>query len=82
MLVDDMIRMSTKIEGILSEMDAEGRGLKEKLNSISDKVDEETAKKIRFIAAIRNKMVHEPDFEVDEETEAGLQRAYDYVLPI
>ena len=80
MLADDLLKMTKKIENILSEMGAEGRGLNQKLDSVANKVNEATTKKIRFIATIRNKMVHESNFEVDTQTEENIKEAYDYVI--
>lgn len=70
-----MICISREIEGRLEKwFDAEGRGLNEKLDFVLDKgevgVPESLVKSIRFIATIRNKIVHsEPNSKIPERKE-------------
>ena len=80
MSYENVIKKAKKIENALSDMGAEGKGLNEKLNSIEHKFDEKVIKAIRFIATIRNKLVHEDDFEMDYDLEEGFDRTYDFII--
>ena len=51
-------RLETLLE---EELGASGRGLHEKVSSVQDKLPEPLVKRLRFIATVRNKLVHEPD---------------------
>ena len=50
------------LEGRLAKMGAEGKGLHEKTSSISAVLCPELVKKLRAVATIRNKLIHEEDF--------------------
>lgn len=80
MSYENVIKKAKKIESALSDMGAEGKGLNEKLNSIEHKFDEKVIKAIRFIATIRNKLVHEDDFEIDYELKESFDRTYDFIM--
>ena len=80
MSYENVIKKAKKIENALSDMGAEGKGLNEKLNSIEHKFDEKVIKAIRFIATIRNKLVHEDDFEMDYDLEKAFERTYDFIM--
>ncbi len=59
-----VIEYSKKIEKILEKkFGAQGKGLHSKLSSVEDKLDPILVKKIRYIASIRNKLVHEENFK-------------------
>lgn len=54
-----VIRYSKKIESILREYGAEGTGIHSYLNSLEDgKIDSKIIKELRWIATIRNNVVH------------------------
>lgn len=56
------IKSSKQIEEALERIyGAQGRGLHEKLTSVESLIPLETAKKIRYVASVRNSLVHEPD---------------------
>lgn len=58
--IETVIEHSKAIEQILSErFGATGRGLHEKANSVANQLDEPTIKTLRWIATMRNKVVHE-----------------------
>lgn len=60
--LDNLIRSSSNIENLLEEKGAVGKGLHEKVSSIESDLPESSVKSIRFIASIRNQLVHEgPD---------------------
>lgn len=50
-----------------AEFGAAGRGLHEKVSSIESRLPESTVRKLRKIATIRNKLVHESDYEAIED---------------
>jgi hypothetical protein len=65
--LDNLIRASSKIESILEDKGGSGRGLHEKASSVKCIVSEKSVDSIRFIASIRNKLVHEgPDTVTSE----------------
>lgn len=60
--LDNLIRSSSNIENLLEDKGAVGKGLHEKVSSIENELPESSVKSIRFIASIRNQLVHEgPD---------------------
>lgn len=60
------VRKSAELESLLERMfGAQGKGLHEKLTSVQGELDEATVRRIRWIATIRNRMVHEGDFAFD-----------------
>ena len=63
--IETVINYSKKIESLLeSTLKAEGRGLHEKASSIEDLISPDVIRKIRRIATIRNKTVHEDGYEL------------------
>lgn len=61
--IDLAIKSSKKIETRLeSVLGATGRGLHEKVTSIEHKIPTALVKRIRYIATIRNKLIHEESF--------------------
>lgn len=62
-----ILDISTEVESLLLQLGASGRGLHEKLSSIEGMISPPMAKKIRWIASVRNKAVHESVVEVDLE---------------
>lgn len=59
-----VIKNVKKIEKLLAvNYLATGKGLHEKATSVEEKLTPELMKKIRYIATIRNKLVHEDDFK-------------------
>jgi uncharacterized protein YraI/uncharacterized protein YutE (UPF0331/DUF86 family) len=66
-LLEQAITYSKTLESILEQKyGASGRGLHEKLTSIEERVPPELAKKLRFIASVRNKLVHEANYVPDD----------------
>lgn len=51
-------RLETLLE---AEFGATGRGLHEKVSSVQDELPDALVRKLRFIATVRNKLVHEAD---------------------
>jgi len=63
--IEDVIKLTRKIEFLLDKAGASGRGLHEKVSSIKSDLDKSTIKKLRWIATMRNKIVHEHNFSID-----------------
>jgi hypothetical protein len=65
--ITPVVRAAKRIETLLEEkFGAQGRGLHEKLSSVERHVPAELHKTIRYIATVRNKVVHEDDYELDD----------------
>lgn len=59
-----IIEYTKKIEKLLTDKyQADGRGLHSKLTSVEGELSPALVKKIRYIATIRNKLVHEEKFQ-------------------
>jgi hypothetical protein len=65
------------LEALLEQaLGATGKGLHEKISSVQDRLPPPLVKQLRFIATIRNKIVHEVSYQqVDDR--AGFLRACD-----
>lgn len=58
------IKSSKELESILEiEFKATGRGLHEKITSASSQLPPDLVKKMRYLATIRNKLIHERGFD-------------------
>ncbi|OIQ51127.1 hypothetical protein BerOc1_03072 [Pseudodesulfovibrio hydrargyri] len=78
--LDNLIKSSAQIEGLLESNGAIGRGLHEKVSSVETMIPNGSVKAIRFIASIRNKLVHEGPDSVSSETKEDFLAACDRVL--
>jgi hypothetical protein len=57
------IRSSKELEHLLdTEFRASGKGLHEKISSVESQLTPDMVKQMRYLATIRNKLVHEYDF--------------------
>jgi hypothetical protein len=74
----DLAVSRTKIlESLLEQgLGAAGKGLHEKVSSVQDKLPAPLVKKLRYIATIRNKIVHESSYDKIDDR-AGYTRACD-----
>lgn len=64
------IRSSKDLEHILdTELGAHGKGLHEKISSVETSLPPELVRNMRYLATIRNKLVHEHDFNKIPERE-------------
>lgn len=62
-----VITASRELESVLeTQWQAVGKGLHEKLTSVEQRIPVEIAKRIRYIATIRNKVVHENDYFLED----------------
>ena len=75
-----VIKTSKRIESILETHGATGRGLHEKLSSIESKLDNSLVKNIRFIATVRNKLIHEDDIEFTPDLLNDFQKVADDIF--
>lgn len=58
------IKSSKELEHILDvEFGAEGKGLHEKISAVSNALPDELIRNMRYLATIRNKLVHEHGFD-------------------
>ena len=64
--IDIVIKSSRRLESMLSDgLGAEGRGLHQKISSVEDQLPESLVRRLRFVATMRNKVVHE-DVRLDD----------------
>ncbi len=70
-----VINGSKKIEGLLGQMGASGRGLHEKVTSIENNLPNSLVKRIRFIATVRNKLLHDADVKPTASILSDFQNA-------
>jgi hypothetical protein len=64
--IDIAVQGSRRLERILEERyGAEGKGLTEKLASVSDRVPSQLHRDLRWVARMRNRVVHEEGVELD-----------------
>lgn len=72
--IDLAVTRVKALEGLLEAVGATGKGLHEKVTSVQAKLPQSLVRKIRFVATIRNKIVHEADYkQIDDR--AGFVRA-------
>src|SRR6188472_2423172 len=64
------------LESLLEHIGATGKGLHEKVTSVQDRLSPALVKKLRFVATIRNKIVHESDYQQIDDRD-GFLRACD-----
>lgn len=64
--IEKAVTYSKKLENLLvQELQAEGRGLHEKVSSVETELPHKLVKQIRWIATLRNKVVHE-EFTIED----------------
>jgi hypothetical protein len=65
------------LESLLEQaLGATGKGLHEKVTSVQEKLPQPLVKKLRFIATVRNKIVHEANYQQIDDR-AGFTKACD-----
>jgi hypothetical protein len=62
------------LEALLEALGAAGKGLHEKVSSVQPRLPPPLVKKLRFVATVRNKIVHEADYQQIDDR-AGFTRA-------
>ena len=64
--IENTVEYTRKLEALLvEELGAEGRGLHEKVSSVERELPGALVKKVRYIASVRNKMMHD-DYQLQE----------------
>ena len=63
---ETVIKSSKRIERLLSGLGATGKGLHEKATSVEDLISDTLVRKIRYLASVRNKLIHEDGYELTE----------------
>ncbi len=59
-----VIKTSKELEYILEhEFQAKGKGLHEKISSVASELPDNLCKRMRYLATIRNKLIHERGFD-------------------
>lgn len=77
--IEELIKIAQNMETVLEEdYGATGKGLHEKASSVESQLTPEVMKKIRFIATIRNKAVHD-DLETAEQEIENVRSAAEAV---
>jgi len=65
--IDTAVRYSKKIESMLERLfGANGKGLHEKLTDVEDKIPRDIVRHIRYVASVRNKVVHKDGYQIDD----------------
>lgn len=64
------IDIARQLESAMEALGATGKGLHEKASSVEGKLPAALIKKLRFIASVRNKIVHEDDLLSDDDFSA------------
>jgi hypothetical protein len=65
------------LESLLEQaLGATGKGLHEKVSSVQDRLPPPLVKRLRFVATVRNKIVHESDYKQIDDRD-GFLRACD-----
>lgn len=63
--ISTVIQRSRRLEHLLkTHYHAEGKGLHQQISSCDERLPQPVVKKLRFIATMRNKVVHEEDFQL------------------
>lgn len=65
--IDTAVTLSRRLESLLeAKYQATGKGLHEKVSSVEDKLPLQLVKGLRYIATMRNSVVHEEGFVIDD----------------
>ncbi|AGV17879.1 MULTISPECIES: hypothetical protein [Vibrio] len=65
--IEKVVMRTRTIEKLLrTQYHAEGKGLHQLINSCEERLPHDVIAKLRFIATVRNKVVHEDDYKLDD----------------
>ncbi|WP_261816389.1 DUF4145 domain-containing protein [Vibrio gallicus] len=65
--IDQVVTRTRRIESLLrTQFHANGRGLHQLISSSEERLPHEIIKKLRYVATIRNKILHEDGFELED----------------
>ncbi len=73
-----VIKTSKTLERALVDKGASGKGLHEYVSSLENRLEQQLIKKIRYIASVRNQLVHNADFSLTAESKQSFLQAYSY----
>ena len=71
MSIDIVVKHSKQIEASLRKLGADGKGLHELITSLDEQFEGALIKKIRFVASVRNAVIHEEGYELSDATLAN-----------
>lgn len=74
--VELAVTRAKALESLLEQLGATGKGLHEKVSSLQQKLAPALVKKLRFVATVRNKIVHDSDYTAIDDRD-GFARACD-----
>jgi hypothetical protein len=63
--IESVVVRSRHIEKLLADLGGQGKGIHERVTSISSLLPTDLFKRIRFIASVRNKVMHDHDYHFD-----------------
>lgn len=79
--LEDVLQRTKRLERVLSEKyGAEGKGLHEKTTSVERQLEARTVKQLRFIASVRNKLMHEDGYVYNYSDEDKFLAACDQTI--
>ncbi|ENM5743284.1 DUF4145 domain-containing protein [Vibrio metoecus] len=65
--IEQVVLRTRKLETLLREQyHAEGKGLHQLVTSCEERLPHDVIKKLRYVATIRNKIVHEDDYRLED----------------
>ncbi len=75
--IEKVVMRTRTIEKLLrTQYHAEGKGLHQLISSCEERLPHDVIAKLRYIATVRNKIVHEEDFQLDDRK--GFMAVCDY----
>jgi len=76
--IDLVVTRSKRLEQLLEQkLGATGRGLHQKASSVEAKLPPQLLRELRLVATVRNKIVHENDYQKIEDRPAFIRAADD-----
>jgi len=68
--IEKVVTRTRRIEKLLRlQYHAEGKGLHQLITSCEERLPHDVISKLRYIATIRNKIVHEEDYQLEDQKE-------------
>ena len=73
--IEKVVMRTRKIESLLrTQYHAEGKGLHQLITSCEERLPHDVISKLRFIATIRNKIVHEHEYKLENRNDFLLNK--------
>ena len=76
---DEVIERTNNLEKLLIDRGGVGRGLQERATSLRDDFDTATLSRIRSIAAVRDRLMHDPEYEYEGSEREFLETCDDTI---